>query len=88
MAEAKKGIGGPAQVIVKKGFSAPFDGVLVPYDLFREYEINELDSDMVRKQVMECEAANKKLGPESSFVSPIWFLGGFLVGVLATGALR
>ena len=82
------GIGGPAQVTLKKGSTAPIDGVLVPYDLFREYEINELEGDMVRKELSECERTSKSVGPESSFLSPLWFVGGFFVGALATGALR
>ena len=83
-----KGIGGPAQVVLKKGFAAPYDGVLVPNDLFREYEINELGSNAVRKSLEEC--LENKNGPvsESVMLAPLWVIGGFVVGALATGALR
>ena len=85
---ANKGIGGPAQVVLKKGSTAPIDGVLVPYDLFREYEINEMSGNMVRQDLESCLNEKKDASPDFRFLTPLWFIGGFVVGALATGALR
>lgn len=86
---ASKSIGGPAQLVLKKNSPAPYDGVLVPYDLFREYEINEMASNVVRQDLEEC---SRQIGKQTLdagvFLSPLWFIGGFVVGALATGALR
>lgn len=90
MVEAKdvKNIMQDPQTIVKKGAIAPIDGVIVPYDLFRTYQINEFENKMNIDNLIECQQElNKKDSPDN-YYGPLWFAGGVVVGLLSLRALR
>ena len=76
------------QVELQKNQPAPFHGVLVPPDLFNDYQVSEFERDLTRQQLLDCETGLGELKKEPSIIQPLWFMGGFILGVLATKAAR
>jgi len=70
------------QKILKPGEKAPFQGVLVPYDIFREYQVTEFETNILRHKSSDCEKELSELKTEPSIIQPLWFIGGFILGLL------
>lgn len=76
------------QMNLKQNEKAPFAGVLVPYDLFRDYQVNDLELNILRKRATDCESSLLEIKQEPNVIQPLWFLGGFLLGAVVLSEAR
>jgi len=73
-------------ILIEQGQKAPFPGVLVPEDSYRYYQSRVLTADELESYVTQPEVQVSK-ERSSALQIALPFLGGLLLGVIATSAL-
>ncbi|CAB4152532.1 hypothetical protein UFOVP610_16 [uncultured Caudovirales phage] len=71
----------PKQIIIKKNNTAPFEGVLIPGETYKQMQIHIEKKDSLQEQLLECYHSQNKI--EESDNSAIWFSSGLVVGIIS-----